>query len=121
MATIDLGGVARELGDLVADGVKATLQSVALPADLRAKGLLWAEGVATNITLAGIAKAAGDQAGFDASMREIGFYGQAAKAVATAEVLLGLATAEVEARKALVGAVNLGISLASKILLAAIV
>lgn len=121
MATIDLPGLLKEIGDTVVADVKEVVKSEALPPELKARALQWAAGAAAELAKAGAAKATGDTAGYDAAMREVKLYGQAAQAVATGELLIGIAAAEREARKALAKVIDTGTSIGLKVLLAAIV
>lgn len=121
MATIDLPKVLEIIGDDLKESVKAVVESVNLPDDLKEKGIKWAADATVQLAKAGAAKMANDGAAYDAAMLEIGYYRKAARAIAVAEVMVGLHAAEVEGRKRLAGAIDLGISIGLKLLAAALV
>ncbi len=121
MATIDLKAVLKDIGGDLQESVKTIVQSVALPDDLREKGIAWALRVTTELARAGAAKERGDTLTYDAAMLELSYYRKAAKAIAVAEVMVGIHATEVEARKRLSEAVDLGISIGLKVLAAAII
>lgn len=116
MANIDLGTALKGIGEQIVADVKEAAKSEMLPPELKVQALKWAAGSALALLDAGSAKAAGNQVQFDRCMREVKLYGDAAKAVATGELLIGIAVAEQEARKALSMAINTGLNIGVKLL-----
>lgn len=120
MATIDLPEVLRQIGEQVVDSARAVAASVALPQEIREKAIGWAAGTAAALAAAGVAKVQEDQDAYDAAMREVRLFGEAAKAVAVGEAMIGIAAAEAEARKSLAAIFDMAISIGTKLLVAAL-
>lgn len=122
MATIDLPGVLRGIGDDLEESVRAIADSATdLPDDIRKKAKGWAIDSAAALARAGLCKANNDGAGYDAALRELSLFRSAAEAIVTAQALTGLATAQVESRKRLADAYALGVNIGLKALAAALV
>lgn len=121
MASIDLKGVVETVGTEIRESVERVAADVALPADLRAKMKGWAADTERNLLKAAVAKNAGDTPGYDAAVSEVRFFGKSARAIATAEVLLGLAAAEAEARTRYSALLNLGIDIGLKVIAGALI
>lgn len=121
MATIDLTAILKGIGDDLEESLKSVVKSTALPTELRVRAINWGACVASELAKAGAAKQAGDTAAYDAALREVHLYRKAAEAIATGELMTGLAAGEVEARKRLSELVGLGASIGLKVLAAALV
>lgn len=121
MATIDLPSLLHGIGEDIQDSVREVAKSLALPEELREKARVWAAAAAGQLVIAAKAKLAGDGGAYDAAVRELHLYRKAVEAVATGELMMGLAAAEVEARKRLSDAFSLGLSIGVKVLAAALV
>lgn len=121
MATIDLSGVLKGIGEDILESVEKVRQSADLPDDLKAKAPIWAAGAVRALADAGLALKAKDTPAYDDAIRRLHNYRTAAEAVMVGEGMTVLAAARVEASKRLAGALDLGISIGLKLLAAAIV
>ena len=121
MATVDLPSLLHGIGEDLQASVREVTKSLALPEELRDKARVWAAAAAGELAVAAKAKLTGDGGAYDAAVRELHLYRKAVEAVATGELMVGLAAAEAEARKRLSDAFGLGLSIGLKVLAAAIV
>lgn len=121
MPDLTLQGALQVLGDELRESVGRIAKDAALPPSIRQKAVGWARDAAAALLEAGAAKAAGDEPRYQEALREVRLFGDAAKAVAVGEAMLGIAAAEAEARARLAQAFDFGLGLAGKLLIAALV
>jgi len=120
MSSIDLKSALKTIGDSVVEDVKGIIKTEMLPTHLKEKAATWALNASAELVAAAEAKVAGDTAAYEKAIREVQLYGQAARAVATAEVLIGITAAEREGRRVLARAIDTGLNIGLKVLLAAV-
>ena len=108
MAGIDLPGALKAIGAETLDDLNGFLADTALAPEVRQQAIDIGAGGVAALASAGASKAAGDAPGFEEAMKEVRRFEAAGKALATAEVLYGLAAAERAERKATAALLSLG-------------
>lgn len=108
------------LRDYALEALKGVREDIGLPDDLREKAEKWPAYVTQQLGLAVIAHTAGNTAGYDAAIREVQLIAQAAKTVANATLLAGLAAGERQARETLSRVTDFVIGFGLKALAAAL-